>query len=305
MRFLNLPNNSPSEEKQTKKPAPEPFEGRRIIVKVLAFLIASTLWLYVMNEQNPPIEARYTIPLEIRNVQVNYVVVDSPSDIRVRLRGPRTLIAGTSSNDITAYVDMTNLSEGGHMVNIRSVIPTPLELIENTPETVIVRLEPIISRTMPVTVDFRGTLPKTTVISHVNARLAEAAIKGPKHIVDSVDKLTAIIDITGKAESFSTEAPLTPIGRNGILIEGLTVSPQVTPVRVDIDSDVVQKTIEIKPIFVGELPVGITLRGMSIDPASVEIRDPSGIGSLLENLENVYTEPINLAEIQRDTSKAV
>jgi YbbR domain-containing protein len=238
-------------------------------------------------------------------VQPNYVVIDNLRNIRVRVRGPRSLVAGTQAKDISAYVDMTNLSEGSHSIIVHSIIPPSLELIETTPEMALVRLEPIITRTMPVTVDFSGTLTKGLIIDKVNAKLNEAVIKGPKHIVDSVDKLIGKINITDKTSSFSVDAPIIPIGRTGVLAEGITVSPQVAFVEIIIQPDVVKKNLEVKPVFADSLPPGLTLTGFSLDPATVEVRENTSGSNILTTVEYIYTEPIKLSDINIETARTV
>jgi YbbR domain-containing protein len=98
---------------------------------------------------------------------------------------------------------------------------------------------------------------------------------------------------------------MTPTGRGGVLIEGLTVSPQVTSVKVEIEPNIAKKTIEVKPIFIGELPAGKALKVVSFEPAGVEVKDLTGVGSSLEKLEYIYTEPINLSEMSGNTVKVV
>ncbi|MDR1702421.1 MAG: hypothetical protein LBR56_06575 [Sporomusaceae bacterium] len=284
---------------------PSALPNRNLAAKGLALLVAAGLWLYVMNEQNPPIEERYTVPLEIRNVQPNYVVVDNLNTVRVRVRGPRALVAGVQAKDIRAYVDVTNLAEGSHSVNVHALIPSTLELVEAAPEMASVRLEPIITRTLSVAIDFNGTLPKGLIIEKVNTRTSEAVIKGPKHIVDTVDRLIGRIDISGKTASFSVEAPLIPVGPAGVIVEEITVSPQVTFVEIAIEPDVVKKNIEVKPVFAGDLPPDVTLAGISFDPPAIEVKENTGVSNLLPSLAYIYTEPIDLTGIDKDTTRAV
>lgn len=44
------------------------FDRENMLARVIAFLIACALWMYVMNEQNPLVERNYVVNLELRNV---------------------------------------------------------------------------------------------------------------------------------------------------------------------------------------------------------------------------------------------
>lgn len=42
------------------------FDRENMLARVIAFLIACALWMYVMNEQNPLVERNYVVNLELR-----------------------------------------------------------------------------------------------------------------------------------------------------------------------------------------------------------------------------------------------
>lgn len=67
----------------------KPGETKNVVMKIFAIILAIILWLYVMNEQNPPIESSFNIPLEVRNTATSNVVSDVPETVRIKIRGPR------------------------------------------------------------------------------------------------------------------------------------------------------------------------------------------------------------------------
>ena len=67
---------------------------KNLTAKIIALIMAIILWVYVMNEQNPPVETSMDTPLEVRNLSTSVIAVDIPETVRVKVRGPRTLIIG-------------------------------------------------------------------------------------------------------------------------------------------------------------------------------------------------------------------
>jgi len=59
--------------------------SNNLTAKIVALILAAILWLYVMNEQNPPIESSFSLPVEVRNGQTNLVVSDLPDTVRIKL----------------------------------------------------------------------------------------------------------------------------------------------------------------------------------------------------------------------------
>ena len=55
------------------------FDRENMLARVIAFLIACALWMYVMNEQNPLVERNYVVNLE----PVSYTHLTLPTNSRV------------------------------------------------------------------------------------------------------------------------------------------------------------------------------------------------------------------------------
>ena len=47
------------------------FKKENIMARIISLLIACSLWVYVMMEQNPIVERYYSIPLEKHNLAAN------------------------------------------------------------------------------------------------------------------------------------------------------------------------------------------------------------------------------------------
>ena len=65
---------------------------------------------------------------------------------------------------------------------------------------------------------------------------------------------------------------------------------------------ITQKPVEVKTIVYGNLAAGVVLKSISTKPFKIEI---SGDPQVLEKMEAIYTEPINLEGIAKDTTKEV
>ena len=70
------------------------FMGRNLLPKLLAVLVALIIWVFVMNEQNPPLEGTFQVALGSSNVAEDMIVVEAPPTVRVKVRGLRNAIAG-------------------------------------------------------------------------------------------------------------------------------------------------------------------------------------------------------------------
>ena len=108
------------------------FLGRNLLPKLLAVLVALIVWMFVMNEQNPPVEGTFQVALSSRNLSNKIVVMEAPETVRVKVRGLRNAIAGATGRDFHATVDLKGLKPGQYDLPVSVTLPPGYELVETT-----------------------------------------------------------------------------------------------------------------------------------------------------------------------------
>ena len=275
---------------------------RNLAAKLLAIVLAAVLWVYVMNEQNPPVEVALTVPLEVRNVAEGFLVADAPEMIRIKVRGPRNVIAALQAQEVKSFIDLKGLNEGRHSVKVNAVMPPNLELAEISPDKVPLRLDINASRRLPLTVKTGGTLTAGITVGKMTPAVEEVNLEGPKRIIGQVDKVLVMVDLTGKSADFALEERLVPVDQQGKEVEGVTVTPARTNVSLLLSQEIVKKVVDVKAATQGDLPAGFSLRSLTTDPVRVELRAPA---KLLEKVDFVYTEPISLNGVSRNVDREI
>lgn len=278
------------------------ISSNNLTAKILALILAAVLWIYVMNEQNPPIDSTFTVPVQLRNSHTGMVVTDVPDTVRVKLRGPRSIIAGVLTNDIQCSIDLKGLGEGRHNVKFVTQVPGSLEIVETNPDKAAIRIEAAISRQLPLEVRLTGNAAAGAVVSRVTSSQEKVTFEGPRTAVESVEKVSVPVDISGRSADFQTSVPAVPVNRAGKEVEGLTMIPDKVQVSVAVGKESQKKTIDIRPLTYGELQSGYTLNSITTEPAKVEV---TGLADLLDKLDFVYTEPVNLSGIRNSTKQEV
>lgn len=272
---------------------------KNLTAKIIALIMAIVLWVYVMNEQNPPVETNMDIPLEVRNLASSVIAVDIPETVRVKVRGPRTIIVGLSQKDIKSYIDLKGLSDGRNTVKVNTAIPASLELVEVSPERINFRLDTIASRQVPIEAKIIGTPPAGGVVGKITYSSPAVTVKGPSELLALVVKGIADVDVSGQTADFTLTAPLSLIDESGRKVEGLSVTPSNVSISLELTPMVNKKVVDVKPNITGILAKGIKLNQISINPEKVEI---SSDAKTLEKIDFVYTEPVNITGIDKDTS---
>ena len=129
--------------------------------KVLCLIAACAFWLYVMNEQNPIMTSTYTVPVEVRNLDRSLVALNVPKSVRVDVSMSRNNLMRLRSDDIHAYVDLQNVTDGSYPNTKISVsVPGDGEAVSVTPTYFDLTIDPYAVKSLPITVSFFGDLPE-------------------------------------------------------------------------------------------------------------------------------------------------
>lgn len=276
--------------------------GENMTGKILALLLAVILWVYVMNEQNPPVEQTVNVKLEVRNVAQGLILAQSTEYVKIRYRGPRSIIAGLHQQDLEVYVDARGLEEGQHVLPVKTGIPGGLEVIEVVPNTVEIRLESQITRTLAVVPKFTGSTPPGIVINKIEVVPAQVRITGPRSKVETVSAVVLPVDMSGVGKNTVLEGVPHPCNNTGGIVDGVDVSPEKVKLQVGVLQDSVTKTVDIKPSVIGEPAPGAAITKVSTEPDKVEI---SGPAETLKKIEAVYTAPVDVSGQAADVVREV
>lgn len=275
---------------------------KNLTAKIIAMIMAIILWVYVMNEQNPPVETAMEVPLEVRNLSSSVIATDIPETVRVKVRGPRTLIIGLTNKDIKSSIDLKGLADGRNSQKVNTAIPASLELVEVSPEKINFQLDTVASREIPVEGKIIGKPAPGYVVGKVAYSSPTVIVKGPSQVLGTIAKVSASVDVSDKAADFTLPVPLVPVDEAGKPVEGVTVSPGSQSISLAIVPMVYKKVVDVKPNIIGVLSKGVLLNQISINPERIEI---SGNDKVLAKTDFIFTEPVDITGITQDTSVEV
>jgi len=85
-----------------------------------------------------------------------------------------------------------------------------------------------------------------------------------------------------------------PLGVKVIGLYPSDISVRIEPLK--------SKNVKVVPSFVGDLPQGYKIKATSVEPSSIEVRGPE---SVVSKMEDVYTEMVDLNQVNKPTSRTV
>ncbi|WP_127068298.1 MULTISPECIES: YbbR-like domain-containing protein [unclassified Veillonella] len=255
-------------------------------MKLFCLFCAIGMWVFVMKDQNPVIEMTYTVPVQVQNLDQNYLVEGVPSEVRVHLRGPRNAIFDINPSVLKAYVNMKNARVGQENVAINFTAPTGTFIDSITPENVTVTVDEYMVKELQVQAQPLGTVPNDIAIKDSKVMPTTVTISGPAHLVSRASYAVIRINLDKHRESFTEVGDILPVDSAGNVVEGLTITPKGAQIQYELERIRMEKKVPVQANVVGNVPVGYTVKRVVVEPKELTI---VGKESILNGIDGVKT----------------
>ena len=262
-------------------------------LKILAFFIALFMWLIVVNIDDPVTDKTYTgIPVQVINEEVvtsanrTYQIVDDTQEVSVTVTAQRSVLNDIKAEDIVAIADMKEISLGTQIPIEVKIEGYKYDSAVSNPRNLQIQIDDEAKNNFPITPTTLGTVREGYVIGELKANPEKVTIRGPKTVIDSINRVVAEVDVSGLSADTEVEARLVLYDANNNVIdqsllannlgkEGLTVEVklhQIKSVKVELDTAMVSAA------------EGYKISGISVEPQEVRI---SGSKSALTKVTEI------------------
>ncbi|MBE6106425.1 YbbR-like domain-containing protein [Anaerovibrio lipolyticus] len=270
--------------------------------KILALLGAVILWFFVMNDQNPPVNSTFTVPVYTINGPDGYTVKLKPRDVTVKIKAPRASFTAAKPEDFKAYVDLEEAVEGTNKLRVRTVVPQGFEVVDISDETIEVTMEALIEKQLSVNVQITGNTGAHSALEKIVPEKENIKVTGPRSNVARVSHVVGYLNLANNTADFTMKVKLNPVDMDGNIVDGVTLSFKEMDVTAKILSGVDKKIVSIKPVYSGVPEQNYMVAMTSAQPDRVEI---TGKTEVLEKLSEILTDTIVVDGANADIVKDV
>lgn len=285
-------------------------------VRLVSLAFAVLLYLFVYFEGtslqsdmsrvpsvNNAVQVLDRVPVDIRIDSDRYVVSGVPEYVSLTLEGPNSvLIPAARQQNFTVFVDLRELEEGNHTVEIE---------YEKIPKDLRVYIEP---KTISITIEERASAEFPVLIEYVNAdklpfgyEMGETTIEpdtvtitSSRTLIEQVAIVKVFVDVEGLTEPINKrEVPINVYDSQG---NGLNVRVQPERVLVSVNIDNPSKVVNVEIDTTGVLREDLEIVNLTVEPERVEV---FAVSEILDSLESIKTEPLDLSTITSSGSMTV
>ena len=275
------------------------FGGIDLVRAAWAIALSLALWLVVQTELNPERSDVFQLPVEARNVPTGMVVTNEADWrlVSVRMSAPSDVFAQLRTGELRAYVDLSRARPGEDRYRVQVPQPDPLvRSAEPNPNTVVVRLEELTRKTVPVTTRLEGNLPFGYRAGRPIVDPATLTLAGPASFVRRIESAAVEVRLDAVTSDLDTTLPATLLNAQGERVPatapGVDVQPPTLHVQLPITQQVGYKEVGVHPTLRGAVAPGYWVERVAVDPAVVTIiGEPQPLGAV----ESLDTEAVDLA----------
>ena len=250
---------------------------RNLEFKIIAIVLAIIFWLWINSQPDAALSSRnnMNVPLDIRNQPANLVIVSSISPITVRINNTQ----GVSVSDLYAYVDLTGAEPGQHSFEVKMNTPQGVTIENISPKTVILNLDLVKDKIVPVTVTVTGSPEKGFIAGQPQVIPSVVNVRGPTSILDKLESVSVDVNVTGAKETLRVARPVTfkDIKNEGIFapdpnLESLNAFPDTVEIIVPIyPQELASKTVPLRVAASGQPAEGMMVRMITPVPSQVQL----------------------------------
>jgi YbbR domain-containing protein len=248
------------------------------VIKSLSLGFALLLWFFVVGQEKAEISV--SIPLELVNIPADLVIAnDIPSNIDVKVYGPRSMIRAMATKGILKVIDLKDATPGKNTVQISPgsfSLPGAVRALSIQPSNVEIVLEPLVLSDFPVRPVLKGVVAKYHKVLNTEVYPPRVVISGPESVIKAMkDVRTFPVDLDGASDNITRKVGLDLQGLHVSLEEKGTykVTVHIVPAQGTRRITHIPVQIETTKSDVLWWPriVSVTLRGPMLDLREIKV----------------------------------
>lgn len=262
--------------------------GARILATVrgtpglllFSLVLGVSLWVFVTEEENPTRTDVFPAPISVRAVNVgqSLAVANQLEFVDVRIAAPEDRWEQLTSDNFRAFVDLNGLEAREQDVPVRVEVQgiSGVRVLETLPATVLVNLEGVLQKEIPVRTRSVGTLPLGYELEETVPEARVVQVSGPESLVELVQEAVADLNVTGLTVAVTQSVNLVPRGVGGGEIRGVRLEPPSMAVQIEITQSILRRTLPLEVNVVGEPSPGFRVISVTLSPPTLAVRGDIG-----------------------------
>lgn len=279
---------------------------QNMTLKMASLAGAIIIWLIIMNI-NDPVVTRiiYDVPVNVVNTSyiesmgLSYKISDGYDTVAVTVRGNRSLVESLTSSRFNVTADLTqiiSLETDPVMVPLTVYCPSiSSENLTASPRNINIDIEEMVSKEFVINATASGTTPANGFeVGEMTVEPETVTIRGPGTLIDKIERVNAIVDVTGIRTDKDMEPVIRITDKNGEQITDtqmsyLSMNVTEEEMTVHVTVYAVRSGVSLKVETSGEPASGYTVGNIAVTPSTLSVVGSRAVLDMLEQNGNIIT----------------
>ncbi len=270
----------------------------RIIVhnwplKLAAIGLATLLYAFLVVAQDTDTFPA-DIPIRVENQPPEMFLLEEPPPVTSVRYLAREGAARPGPNTFQAWIDLSDVPETGGTIARRVQLTTAdpnIQVIDWTPRTVEIRLDPIAFKIVPVAIDY-GEPPPNVELGEEVSEPRTVTVTGPESLLQTVVGARASVVIQPSGINVDQDVALVPVDQVGNAVGQVRVDPSTARITIQVFTEPETRTMPINPVITGTPAAGFEVESVTVEPAAALVE---GDADPLAAIAGLDTEPISIS----------
>jgi YbbR domain-containing protein len=278
------------------------FVFRNWPLKLAAILLAALLYAGLIVSASAETFPGH-IPIQVLNQPSNAFIIgnlDDVTSIRYLAIGTNRPAVTTASFSATIDLFGVPVAAGSPPVSVpvivRATDPSNIQVLDFSPSRIQVRLDPLVSKTVPVQVD-HGTVPAGLDVREPVVSQDTVTVTGPESSVVLVAAAQARVQIQPSGIDINQSVDLIAVDARDDVVPTVELQPSSVRVTIQIGSQLSTRALPVNPVVSGSPGPSAVVTGVEAAPLLVTVEAGS---ALLAPLVNIDTKPVSIAGATTD-----
>lgn len=237
------------------------------------------------------------VPIEVLNAPIGGALLDDPGVVeRIEFRAADEIADALTNDSFRASIDLSGVvpRPGAEPIEVPvDVFPLDprVRVVDYSPPGVTVRIDEVVSRIMPVTID-HGPLAEGIEMGPIISEPNQVDVIGASSRLRNVRSVEGRFVVDASGINIDEDIVLEAFDEVGALVPGIDIEPASVRVQADVARQLAYATVPIIPELVGEPAYGKRVDNVSVVPAAVTV---SGENPAVRQLQAISTEPLDIS----------
>ena len=282
------------------------FIVRNWPLKLAAIALATLLYAGLVLSQSAQVWTGRVpiVPLQLPTSAV--LLGNLPPVTSIRYFAPSEVANRLTRDSFSATVDLSGAQpQADNPVVIAKVLVTATDprvtILDYDPPSIVVRLDPLVTKTVPVTVE-HGDVPAGLELRDPILSAKAATVSGPDSVVRLVTAVEARVVVQPSGIDVDQTVDLVAVDARGEVQSPVDVQPASVRVQIAVGSGLQKKTLPVHPVVTGTPANGFEIESIAVDPPIVSVE---GDADALATLLKIDTAPISISGASTDLVRTV